>query len=359
MQKIAANMKSVENAKVAENLERTTSATNAENTERMKLTNSSKTEHGTNVPLTNDVFVLIKTEDEAYGESVHPFKNEVAMRRAGEQKKAGGYVLFPKVTKFSTYLISWYGKQIESELEKMFFGGEADYICEEFGADMNRVDRVTCSITPRMTLWRINRYEFIADVEVSIRADTWSGDDIECDINIFYASLNCCLDEELSYSIDSISVIKPDRARIRLDEYLIPIMTHEEMEQAAEGIWEQYLPEVFQDKGWLNPYRLAERMGLKVVFHKLHRRKKNRGLLFWKDGTVKIMESETGPKQEPEMEPKSERNRSSRSALQPTAASVRTATSSWAVWRTRWRLFATRRRCMMTGSWLDSIRTRA
>lgn len=261
----------------------------------MELINSSKMDHRTEVASTDDKFVLVKTKNEQCGESVHPFKNDVAMRRSSnKQKNAEGFVLFPKVTKFGTYLVSRYGKRIEAELEEMFIGGEADYICEEIGLNMSTVDRITCSTTPRMTHWRINRYEFIADVEVSIRADTWSGDDIECNVNTFYASLNCCLDEEFSYFIDRLSVYKPDRARIRLDEYLIPIMTYEEIDQAAEGMWEQYLPEVFQDKGWLNPYRLAERMGLKVVFHQLHRRKKNRGLLFWKDGTVKIVPQSGG-----------------------------------------------------------------
>ena len=152
MQKIAANTKNSENMKSVEIMERT------EHAESMELINSSKMEHRTNDPSTNDVFVLIKTEDEEYGESVHPLKNDIAMRRrVGEQKNAGGYVLFPKDTKFNAYLISRYGKRIEAELEEMFFGGEADYICEGFGVDMSRVDRVTCSITHRMTLWRINR----------------------------------------------------------------------------------------------------------------------------------------------------------------------------------------------------------
>lgn len=81
---------------------------------------------------------------------------------------------------------------------------------------------------------------------------------------------------------------------IRLDEYLILIMTYEELERAAEAIWEQYLPEVYREKEWFNSYRLAESMGLKVVFHRLHRRTKNRGLLFWRDGMVKIIPQSDG-----------------------------------------------------------------
>lgn len=36
-------------------------------------------------------------------------------------------------------------------------------------------------------------------------------------------------------------------------------------------------------------------MGLKVAFHLMYRRKRNRGLLFWKDGTVKtVLHSDKG-----------------------------------------------------------------
>ena len=44
----------------------------------------------------------------------------------------------------------------------------------------------------------------------------------------------------------------------------------EDLEAAARTMWELYLPEVFTDREWLNPYRLAERMGLKVTFHLLY-----------------------------------------------------------------------------------------
>ena len=52
-----------------------------------------------------------------YTESAHPYKQPAeVLRIADETKNRTGYVLFPKVTKFNTWLLSRYGKRIEAEL---------------------------------------------------------------------------------------------------------------------------------------------------------------------------------------------------------------------------------------------------
>lgn len=191
-------------------------------------------------------------------------------------------MLFPKVTKFSTWLLSRYGKRIEADLAEGIMAGE---YAATMGLNGDDAAHISCRLSHRMSLWRVNRYEFIADVPVEIRWESSAGEETAEG----YVSLNCCLDEDFCYFIDSVSIEKPDRPLIRLDEYLVPIMSYEDLEDATRTMWEQYPPEVFTDHEWLNPYRLAERMGLKVTFHLLYRRKKNRGLLFWKDGTVKVV----------------------------------------------------------------------
>ena len=203
-----------------------------------------------------------------YTESAHPYKQPAeALRIADETRKQTGYVLFSKVMKFSTWLLCRYEKRLEAELTEGIMAGE-------YAAAMRLYDataaHVRCRFSPRMSLWRVNRYEFIADVPVEISWESSAGEEAAEG----YVSLNCCLDENFCYFIDSVSLEKPDRPLIRLDEYLVPIMSYEDLEAAARTMWEQYLPEVFTDHEWLNPYRLAERMGLKVTFHLLYRRKK-------------------------------------------------------------------------------------
>lgn len=218
-----------------------------------------------------------------YTESAHPYKQLAeVLHIADETKNRTGYVLFPKVTKFNTWLLSRYGKRLEAELTEGIMAGK---YAVTMGLNDVTAAHISCRFSPRMSLWRVNRYEFIADVPVEINWKSSAGEETAEG----YVSLNCCLDENFCYFIDGVSLEKPDRPLIRLDEYLVPIMSYEDLEAATRTMWEQYLPEVFTDHEWLNPYRLAERMGLKVTFHLLYRRKKKRGLLFWKDGTVKVV----------------------------------------------------------------------
>ena len=85
-----------------------------------------------------------------------------------------GYVLFPKVTKFNTYLLGRCGKRIEAELAEGIVAGEYAMMLGLNGEDAGQV---SCRLSPRMSLWRVNRYEFIADIPVEIRCETAAGED--------------------------------------------------------------------------------------------------------------------------------------------------------------------------------------
>ena len=60
-----------------------------------------------------------------YAESAHPYKQPTeVLHIADETKNQTGYVLFSKVTKFNTWLLSRYGKRIEAELAEGIMAGE-------------------------------------------------------------------------------------------------------------------------------------------------------------------------------------------------------------------------------------------
>ena len=167
-----------------------------------------------------------------YTESAHPYKQPTeVLHIAAETKNRTGYVLFPKVTKFSTWLLSRYGKRLEAELIKGIMAGG---YTATMGLNSVTAAHISCRFSPRMSLWRVNRYEFIADVPVEISCKSSAGEEtVEG-----YVSLNCCLDENFCFFIDSVSLEKPDRPLIRLDEYLVPIMSYEDLEAAARTMWE-------------------------------------------------------------------------------------------------------------------------
>ena len=69
-----------------------------------------------------------------YTESAHPYKQPTeALHIAGETKNQTGYVLFPKVTKFSTWLLSRYGKRLEAELTEEIMAGKYASLSHRFG----------------------------------------------------------------------------------------------------------------------------------------------------------------------------------------------------------------------------------
>ena len=230
----------------------------------------------------------VKNCDEiSYDAGIHPYRHRAEVKSVERGRKKETYRLFPKITKFTKFLYNRYRCQIVAELEEMLTVGE--YASVIYPAKHGEEKIVNCDISMKMSMWRINRYEFLVDIPVTVYCDVNSESK---EITEVYATLNCCLDEEFTYSIAGISFIRPDRPQMKLDDYLIPVMSYEDLGAATEGMWEQYMPEVFQEKELLSPYRLAERMGLKVVFHNLYRRKKHRGLLFWKDGMVKVVSNE-------------------------------------------------------------------
>ena len=154
-----------------------------------------------------------------YTESAHPYKQPIeVLHIAAETRKQTGYVLFPRVTKFNTWLLSRYGKRLEAELTEGIMTGEH---AATMGLNGAANAHISCRFSPRMSLWRVNRYEFITDVPVEISWKSSAGEETAEG----YVSLNCCLDENFCYFIDSVSLEKPDRPLIRLDEYLVPVMS--------------------------------------------------------------------------------------------------------------------------------------
>lgn len=81
-----------------------------------------------------------------YTESAHPYKQPAeVLHIAAETKNRTGYVLFPKVTKFSTWLLSRYGKRIDTELAEGIMAGE-------YAAAMRLYDAATAHVSCRFNL---------------------------------------------------------------------------------------------------------------------------------------------------------------------------------------------------------------
>ena len=186
-------------------------------------------------------------------DDIHPYKSRVPQTK-------GKTVSFPKITKFSTYLRSHYGEEIVDEINGMLYDGELAAICGVDGFCSQRLPHEHCRIDPRMTFWRVNKYEFTADLVVYLKARVYDAegendaggvfhadgnydeDALHRDDNsllqtfTLYVSLDFCIDDRITYKFCGISLRQPERDQMKLDDYLIPIMSLQAMVTARRCI---------------------------------------------------------------------------------------------------------------------------
>ena len=100
-------------------------------------------------------------------DDIHPYKSRVPQTK-------GNTVSFPKITKFNTYLLNHYGAEIVEEINGLLYDGELAAICGVDGFYSQQLTHDRCRIDPRMTFWRVNKYEFTADLVVYLKANAYN-----------------------------------------------------------------------------------------------------------------------------------------------------------------------------------------
>ena len=74
---------------------------------------------------------------------------------------------------------------------------------------------------------------------------------------------------------------RSEASGVKLDEYLVPVFHWEDIEEEAERIIADLVPEGLSDPSRLRPYPFAERLGLKIVSLPLYKRPKTASILFF------------------------------------------------------------------------------
>ena len=88
---------------------------------------------------------------------------------------------------------------------------------------------------------------------------------------------------------------RSEASGVKLDEYLVPVFHWEDIEEEAERIIADLVPEGLSDPSRLRPYPFAERLGLKIVSLPLYKRPKTASILFFGPGDVLTGSSEDAP----------------------------------------------------------------
>ena len=155
---------------------------------------------------------------------VHPYK----------EKAPANSVPFPKITRFSTYLLKHYGEQLLSDLGQMLYDGELAALCGVDGFRTRPLTRDHCRIDPRMTFWRRNRYECTADLTVYLKAEALTGETVEPMELELYVSLDFCLEERF----DKIFYTGSPRVSVHVMEMAAKNLTPVALELGGEtGNW--------------------------------------------------------------------------------------------------------------------------
>ena len=81
---------------------------------------------------------------------------------------------------------------------------------------------------------------------------------------------------------------KNEDSGVKLDEYLVPVLGWEDVEEEAEKIIFQLAPEGLHDPSKLKPEAFAKRLGLKIVELPLYKRPRTSSILFFDAGEAQV-----------------------------------------------------------------------
>ena len=204
---------------------------------------------------------------------------ETSKTKNGKRK-----VVVPEVISMTKYLFDNYRLSMYSYLNRCLRNGT---LSDTIGARiLNKViNRETLSF-PHVTFWKIDRENFYADVEVELKLHTMSGP-VEWR---GYLILWCRFGDVFSCSIEALT----KTAHTHEDEfdllspYLVPYYTNKRMDEVAEQIWQDYLPEALVCINKQNAVELAKRMGLSIEYYPVYEHKGVDSIIFFAEDDLTV-----------------------------------------------------------------------
>ena len=143
-----------------------------------------------------------------------------------------------------------------------------------------------------MSFWRIDRTNFYTDVSIRLLLDVghkireWRG------TLVLWCSFD---DDDLACTAEELVAGKAERDEmLPMSPYLVPYLRNREVDQIAEKILARYLPEAINDPKARNAVRLAERMGLRVMYLPVDDHKGIPSILIWETGTLPVSDRRRG-----------------------------------------------------------------
>ena len=241
-----------------------------------------------NAVKTSEAAENTETEDAAWAD-----EEELLLVQADMAGAAVRTWLVPEVCDMDRCLRDWYMPRILQEMNAKLAAGDLSALLR-LPVVSERITSV--SLRPGGTAyWRLNRTDFLADVEVGVNLTVEKdGEDIPGAF-AFCLSLWFCTEGGFRFEVEELRLAedRPERSFWKLDRHLVPILRRDEVESGADRIWERYLPDK-KDPKERNARMLAEAMGLSLRELRLFGQGRTRAILCFQDTVLQVQE-EMGP----------------------------------------------------------------
>lgn len=184
-------------------------------------------------------------------------------------------VLVPELITMTKYLFDNYRLSMYSYLNRCLRSGELSRIVGF--SPLNRVFNKDSVSFSHVSYWKIDRENFFADVQVELKLETpggyleWHGYLVFwCE---FGASFTCSIE-------DLTDTVEREGEYDLLSPFLVPYYSNKRMDEVAEQIWLQYIPEALTDPTKQIASELAKRMGLTIQYHPVYEHRGVDSILF-------------------------------------------------------------------------------
>ena len=220
-------------------------------------------------------------------------------------------VVLPEIQTMTEYIRRHYENEISTELERRIRCGKLGAMCE--GQLLRNPDRaiqtspLVANLLPKKgpIVWA--NYRRIA--ECCVQAELTVEQEIEITRENSRQTVRQRYDVDMWFDMEGkiageyggfrLHRCRNEKPGVKLDEYLVPVLGWEDVEEEAERIIFQLAPEGLHDPSKLKPEAFAKRLGLKIVDLPLYKRPRTSSILFFGAGEVQAASDESSNGESP------------------------------------------------------------
>ena len=207
-------------------------------------------------------------------------------------------IVLPEIQSMTEYIRRHYEKEIFAELERRIRCRQLGAICE--GRLLRNPDcgeqistHVVNLLPKRYSLVWANyrriaeccvQAELTFELEIEINRENSAQTVLQrYDVDMWFD-----MEGEIAgeYGAFRLHRCKNENSGVKLDEYLVPVLKWEDVEEEAEKIICRLVPEGLRDPSKLKPEAFAKRLGLKIIELPLYNRPRTASILFFGAGEV-------------------------------------------------------------------------